>query len=159
MINGKEDWRRILEKYAYYNLKKTDTTVWFHGASVGEIMSILPLINKFEKDKSIKKILLTSSTLSSASIIAKKPYVRKALKSFQKNFIKKSKLVVVEGRDIGSKIMPNADVKLFFTCSTKEKAKRRLKEFKQLEKKITLKQVEKALILRDKEDTKRKISP
>ena len=73
LINGKEDWRRILEKYAYYNLKKTDTTVWFHGASVGEIMSILPLINKFEKDKSIKKILLTSSTLSSASIIAKKP--------------------------------------------------------------------------------------
>ncbi len=73
VINGKEDWKRILEKYAYYNLKKTDTTVWFHGASVGEIMSILPLINKFEKDKSIKKILLTSSTLSSASIIAKKP--------------------------------------------------------------------------------------
>ena len=36
MINGKEDWRRISEKYAYYNLKKTDTTVWFHGASVGE---------------------------------------------------------------------------------------------------------------------------
>ena len=94
-----------------------------------------------------------------SSIIAKKPYVRKALKGFQKNFIKKSNLVVVEGRDIGSKIMPNADLKLFFTCSTKEKAKRRLKEFKQLEKKITLKQVEKALILRDKEDTKRKISP
>ena len=55
--------------------------------------------------------------------------------------------------------MPNADLKLFFTCSTKEKAKRRLKEFKSLNKKITLKQVEKALIQRDKEDTKRKISP
>ena len=73
IINGKEDWRRSLEKYAYYNIKNSDTTVWFHGASVGEIMSILPLVNKFEKDKSIKKILLTSSTLSSASIIAKKP--------------------------------------------------------------------------------------
>ncbi len=73
IINGKEDWRRSLEKYAYYKIKNSDTTVWFHGASVGEIMSILPLVNKFEKDKSIKKILLTSSTLSSASIIAKKP--------------------------------------------------------------------------------------
>ncbi len=73
IINGKEDWRRSLEKYAYYNIKNSDTTVWFHGASVGEIMSILPLVNKFEKDKSIKKILLTSSTVSSASIIAKKP--------------------------------------------------------------------------------------
>ena len=55
--------------------------------------------------------------------------------------------------------MPNADLKLFFTCSTKEKAKRRLKEFKNLNKNISLKKVEKALIQRDKEDTKRKISP
>jgi len=55
--------------------------------------------------------------------------------------------------------MPNADLKLFFTCSLKEKAKRRFKEFKVLDKDITLKQVEKALIQRDKEDTKRKISP
>ena len=65
----------------------------------------------------------------------------------------------IEGRDIGSKIMVNADLKLFFTCSIKEKAKRRLKEFKTLNKNITLKQVEKALIHRDKEDIKRKISP
>ena len=50
---------------------------------------------------------------------------------------------VIEGRDIGSVIMPNADLKLFFTCSTKEKARRRLKEFKNKYRKITLKQVEK----------------
>ena len=55
--------------------------------------------------------------------------------------------------------MPNADLKLFFKCSIKEKAKRRLKEFKSLNKNINLRQVEKALIQRDKEDTKRKISP
>ena len=72
IINGKEDSRSILEKYTYYKKKKSEVTVWFHGASVGEIMSILPLINKFENDKSIKKILLTSSTVSSASIIKKK---------------------------------------------------------------------------------------
>ena len=120
-------------------------------------------INKTAKSITLKKLqnkkLYSPEVAKLSSIIAKKPYVRKALKSFQKNFIKKSKLVVVEGRDIGSKIMPNADLKLFFTCSTKEKAKRRLKEFKNLNKKITLKKVEKALIQRDKEDTKRKISP
>ena len=74
IINGKEDSNRFLEKYSYYSKKKTDVTLWFHGASVGEIMSILPLINEFEKDPDIKKILLTSSTVSSASIIAKKPF-------------------------------------------------------------------------------------
>ncbi len=74
IINGKEDIKRVLEKYSYHNKKKSDVTLWFHGASVGEIMSILPLIEEFEKDKSIKKILLTSSTVSSASIIAKKSF-------------------------------------------------------------------------------------
>ena len=69
MINGKEDWRRILEKYAYYNLKKTDTTVWFHGASVGEIQSIIPLVERFEKNKKIQQILITSNTVSSSLII------------------------------------------------------------------------------------------
>ena len=120
-------------------------------------------INKIANSITLKKLqnkkLYSPEVARLSSIIAKKPYVRKALKGFQKNFIKKSKLVVVEGRDIGSKIMPNADLKLFFTCSTKEKAKRRLKEFKNLNKKISLKKVEKALIQRDKEDTKRKISP
>ena len=120
-------------------------------------------INKIANSITLKKLqnkkLYSPEVAKLSSIIAKKPYVRKALKRFQINFIKKSKLVVVEGRDIGSKIMPNADLKLFFTCSTKEKAKRRLKEFKNLNKNISLKKVEKALIQRDKEDTKRKISP
>ena len=120
-------------------------------------------VNKITKSITLKKLqnkkLYSPEVTKLSSIIAKKVYVRKALKNFQKNFIKKSKLVVIEGRDIGSKIIPDADLKLFFTCSRKEKAKRRLKEFKSLNKKITLKQVEKALIQRDNEDTKRKISP
>tara|TARA_A100000164_G_scaffold318463_1_gene299570 strand:- start:386 stop:949 length:564 start_codon:yes stop_codon:yes gene_type:complete len=120
-------------------------------------------INKIVKSITLKKLqnkkLYSPEVAKLSSIIAKKKFVRNALKSFQVNFIKKSRLVIVEGRDIGSIIMPNADLKLFFTCSTKEKARRRLKEFKNKYKKITLKQVEKSLIQRDKDDTKRKISP
>ena len=120
-------------------------------------------INKIANSITLKKLqnkkLYSPEVAKLSSIIAKKPYVRKALKVFQINFIKKYKLVVVEGRDIGSKILKSADLKLFFTCSTKEKAKRRLKEFKNLNKNISLKKVEKALIQRDKEDIKRKISP
>jgi len=94
-----------------------------------------------------------------ASIIAKKKFVRNSLKQFQKNFIKKNKKVIIEGRDIGSVILPRADLKIYFKCSIKEKAKRRLREFRKKNKKITLKEVEKALKIRDFSDKSRKESP
>ena len=123
----------------------------------------LKFISKVSKTITLKKLsnkkLYSPEVANLSSIIAKKPYVREALKSFQKNFINKSRFVIIEGRDIGSKIMPDADLKIFFTCSPKVKAKRRFKDFRSLNKNITLKQVEKALIKRDKEDIKRKISP
>ena len=94
-----------------------------------------------------------------SSIIAKKKFVRNSLKQFQKNFIKKNKKVIIEGRDIGSVVMPSADLKIFFRCSIKEKAKRRLQEYKKINKNITLKEVEKSLKSRDFSDKNRKESP
>ena len=94
-----------------------------------------------------------------ASLIAKKKYVRNYLKNFQINFIKNNQKVIIEGRDIASKIMPDADLKIFFKCSFNEKARRRLKEFKKSNNKVTLKEVKKALKLRDFNDKNRKESP
>ena len=123
----------------------------------------LKLINDIAKTITLKKLdnkkLYDHDVTLLSSEIAKKSYVRKALNKFQKKFIKNSSLVIVEGRDIGSKIMPNADLKIFFTCSINKKARRRLKEFRILNKKVTLRQVEKALIQRDNDDINRKISP
>tara|TARA_B100000959_G_scaffold26674_1_gene25787 strand:- start:81 stop:734 length:654 start_codon:yes stop_codon:yes gene_type:complete len=120
-------------------------------------------INKVAKNISLKKLssnhLYSPKVTKLASIIAKKKYVRFSLKKFQKNFIKKNRKIIIEGRDIASKIMPNADLKIFFKCSTKEKAKRRLKEFKKTNKNIKLKEVEKSLKLRDFNDKNRKESP
>jgi len=72
IISGKEDPKRFLEKFCLYsNRLDINQTVWFHGASIGEITSIIPIIEILEKNKKIKKILLTSSTTSSASVIKK----------------------------------------------------------------------------------------
>jgi len=94
-----------------------------------------------------------------SSIIATKKYIRNELKKFQIEFIKKNNKVIIEGRDIASKIIPNADLKIFFKCSLKEKAKRRLKEYKKLNKNTKLSEVKKSLKLRDFSDKNRKESP
>ena len=93
-----------------------------------------------------------------SSIIATKKYIRNELKKFQIDFIKKNNKVIIEGRDIASKIIPNADLKIFFKCSLKEKAKRRLKEYKKLNKNTKLSEVKKSLKLRDFSDKNRKES-
>jgi len=127
--------------------------------------------NKYNKkyiknqSKKITILKLKNSKLNSpqitklSSTIAKKKYIRNQLKKFQINFIKKNKKVIIEGRDIASKIMPDADLKIFFKCSLKEKAKRRLKEYKKINKNITLRDVKKSLKLRDFSDKNRKESP
>ena len=122
---------------------------------------------KFIKDESkkITLIKLKNKKLNSpkvtklSSVIATKKYIRQELKKVQVDFIKKNKKVIVEGRDIASKIMPNADLKIFFKCSLKEKTKRRLKEFRVLNKNIKLNDVKKSLKLRDFVDKNRKESP
>ncbi len=69
---GKEDKLRFKEKFCFFSKKKfTDEVVWFHGASVGEILSIIPIIKKLENEKKVKRILVTSSTISSSHVLSK----------------------------------------------------------------------------------------
>lgn len=68
-LKNKEDKKRFIEKFSIILKKKNkQNLVWIHAASVGEVMSVVPLIDELEKDKKIEKILLTTSTLSSSKI-------------------------------------------------------------------------------------------
>lgn len=120
------------------------------------------LRNNFKKlnYKRLEKINLHAPTISEySSVIAKNNEVRKILKKFQVNFSNKYKKCCIEGRDISTKILPNSDVKFYFTCNLAVSAKRRYKELKKLDPKIKLKNVEKALRIRNLLDTNRKHSP
>ena len=68
---GKEEVKRVGEKFCVYTQKKANKKVWIHAASVGELMSIVPIIRRLEKNKKIKSVLLSTSTTSSAKIFKK----------------------------------------------------------------------------------------
>ena len=70
IFKNKEHKIRYKEKFSIPSKKRIKgNLIWFHGASVGEILSVIPLIKIYEKDKSISQILITSSTLSSSKIL------------------------------------------------------------------------------------------
>ncbi|EDP74322.1 Cytidylate kinase, partial [Hydrogenivirga sp. 128-5-R1-1] len=66
-----------------------------------------------------------------ASKVAKIPIVRKKLVEMQRKMAEKEKCVVMEGRDTGTVVFPNADIKIFLTASPGERARRRYEELKQ----------------------------
>jgi len=71
ILKGKEDPKRFQEKIGIYSKKKIRNNIWIHAASIGELMSVIPIINKLENDKKIKSIIVTTTTNSSAKIFSK----------------------------------------------------------------------------------------
>ena len=119
IFKGKEDTSRFKEKIGFFSKKRNKgKLIWFHGASVGEIQSIIPLIEKFEKNKEIKQILITSNTVSS-SLIIKNLRLKKTIHQFfpiDCNFISKKFLNYWRPSKaffIDSEIWPNTINNLF----------------------------------------------
>ena len=141
----------LLYRYASYSLlkHKPKNTISF----------LKKKFNNLNLKKLNNKFLHSPKVSAYTSVIAKEKKIRNILKIFQKKFTKKFNKVCIEGRDIGTVILPKADIKFFFKCSLDVAAKRRFKELRRTNKQISFYEVKKAMRIRDNLDKKRKNSP
>jgi len=96
---------------------------------------------------------------SKVSEISRIEAVREALVNKQRQLGNGGTGVVMEGRDIGTVVFPNADLKFFLTASIYERARRRAKEFEEKGKTVAVEEVKNNLMHRDKIDSTRDVSP
>ena len=107
----------------------------------------------------VTKKIRTPEVSAAASAVAKLSCVRSKLTDIQRDIAKKES-VIMDGRDIGSHVLPQADLKIFLTASLDERASRRYKDLiDKGEKNISIEYVKSDIIARDNNDMNRKIAP
>lgn len=109
-------------------------------------------------NEDVSSIIRTQPVADSASKVAAIPQVRKKLVALQKNIAKTNK-VVMDGRDIGTNVIPNAKVKIYLDANVSQRAERRCKELEEKGIKSDYNEIEKEIIERDNFDKNRKVNP
>jgi cytidylate kinase len=94
-----------------------------------------------------------------ASIVARIPQVRAAILNYQRAFARRPEGAVLDGRDIGTVVCPDADVKLYVTASAEVRAERRYREMVGRGEAATLEAVLEDIQRRDERDARREVSP
>lgn len=109
-------------------------------------------------DENVNSLLRTEEIGKIASKVATYPNVRLKLVELQRELAKDND-VVMDGRDIGTYVLPNANVKIFLTASSTIRAARRYKELMEKGIPSKLEKIEEEIIKRDKQDSERKMAP
>ncbi|PXZ32895.1 cytidylate kinase, partial [Lactobacillus helveticus] len=110
--------------------------------------------------KDVSKEIRTPEISANVSQVSALPKVREKMVSLQRQMAGKTN-VIMDGRDIGTTVLPNAEVKIFLVASARSRAERRLLDFKErgIESKQTVDEIEQDIAARDYKDSHRKISP
>lgn len=108
--------------------------------------------------ENVSGFIRTEQVGNMASVAAKNEDVRAQLLDLQRNMAEREN-VIMDGRDIGTHVLPNADLKIYLTASSKVRANRRYKELQEKGIECNLDEIEQDIIARDKQDMERKIAP
>lgn len=106
----------------------------------------------------VSEAIRTAEVSSGASNVAAFPEVRLKMVELQRK-IASGADVVMDGRDIGSYVLPNADLKIFLTASVEERAGRRFNELLRKGQQVTYEAVRQEMVQRDKNDSTRALAP
>ena len=109
-------------------------------------------------DENVSRLIRNPEISKAASSFAQVPEVRKRLLILQRELADK-RPVVMDGRDIGTKVLPTASVKIFLTADVKVRAERRYKELTEKGEKVNLEDIMSDIKSRDEQDMNRKVSP
>ena len=109
-------------------------------------------------DKNVSGLIRTEEVGKMASCVAKVGAVREQLLDLQRA-LAKTENVIMDGRDIGTHVLPNADLKIYLTASSRERANRRYKELTEKGVAYDLAVIEQDIIARDHQDMNRAIAP
>ncbi len=112
----------------------------------------------FLNDENVTVLLRDEQVGNMASFVGKIAAVRKKLVSLQQKLAETAD-VVMDGRDIGTCVLPNANAKIYLTASSKERARRRFEELKAKNILCDMDEIEKDIIARDEQDMNREASP
>lgn len=129
------------------------------GMDIDDEVKAAKIAAKLDTDSLTDPELLTDEIASGASRVAVHQDVRKALLGIQRDFAAQPEGAVIDGRDIGTVICPNADVKIFVDAAPEARAQRRHAELISLGKTVSFEQVLADLIARDARDKGRKTAP
>lgn len=114
--------------------------------------------NIFLNGENVSELIRTPEVSVAASDVAVIGEVRRKLVELQRDLAKRNN-VIMDGRDIGTRVLPDADVKIFLTASAKERAQRRFKELKEKNIPCNFEEVLQEIKYRDKNDSEREIDP
>lgn len=107
----------------------------------------------------VANLLHNEEISSNVAKYACKPYIREYVRKLQRNTQNHNENIVMEGRDIGSVIFPDAEMKIYVDCNVETRAKRRFKDYAEKDPNVTFAQVLDDLKDRDYKDMHREISP